>query len=70
MRQNGNLYDAIQTQKATMFLLLLVLVAVAAFNLVSNLVMTDEMSRPAGGLSKPVLVFSELGLIFRTNFIF
>ena len=36
MRQNGNLYDAIQTQKATMFLLLLVLVAVAAFNLVSN----------------------------------
>jgi len=42
MRQNGNLYDAIQTQKATMFLLLLVLVAVAAFNLVSNLVMTVE----------------------------
>ncbi len=42
MRQNGNLYDAIQTQKATMFLLLMVLVAVAAFNLVSNLVMTVD----------------------------
>lgn len=42
MRQNGNLYDAIQTQKATMFLLLMVLVSVAAFNLVSNLVMTVD----------------------------
>ena len=39
MRRNGNLYDAIKTQKATMFLLLLILVAVAAFNVVSNLVM-------------------------------
>ena len=40
MRRHGSLYDAIRTQKATMFLLLLILVAVAAFNVVSNLVMT------------------------------
>ncbi len=40
MRQYGNLYDAIHTQKSTLFLLLIILVAVAAFNLVSNLVMT------------------------------
>ena len=39
MRRHGNLYDAIQTQKSTLFLLLLMLIAVAAFNLVSNLVM-------------------------------
>jgi len=40
MRRYGNLYDAILVQKTTMFLLLLMLVAVAAFNVVSNLVMT------------------------------
>jgi lipoprotein-releasing system permease protein len=40
MRRYGNLYDAILVQKTTMFLLLLLLVAVAAFNVVSNLVMT------------------------------
>jgi len=40
MRRHGNLYDAILVQKTTMFLLLLMLVAVAAFNVVSNLVMT------------------------------
>lgn len=45
MRQNGSLYEAIGTQKATMFLLLLILVAVAAFNLVSNLVMTVDDNR-------------------------
>lgn len=39
LRRHGNLYSAIQTQKTTLFLLLLMLVAVAAFNLVSNLVM-------------------------------
>ena len=39
LRRHGNLYGAIQTQKTTLFLLLLMLVAVAAFNLVSNLVM-------------------------------
>jgi lipoprotein-releasing system permease protein len=42
MRRYGNLYDAIQLQKTTMFLLLLMLVAVAAFNVVSNLVMTVD----------------------------
>ncbi len=45
MRRHGSLYDAIQTQKATMFLLLLILVAVAAFNVVSNLVMTVDDNR-------------------------
>ncbi len=39
LRRHGNLYNAIQTQKTTLFLLLLMLVAVAAFNLISNLVM-------------------------------
>jgi len=39
MRRHGNLYAAIQTQKTTMFLLLMMLVAVAAFNVVSNLIM-------------------------------
>jgi lipoprotein-releasing system permease protein len=42
MRRHGNLYDAIQMQKTTMFLLLLMLVAVAAFNVVSNLMMTVQ----------------------------
>lgn len=46
MRRHGNLYEAIRTQKATMFLLLLILVAVAAFNVVSNLVMTVDDNRP------------------------
>lgn len=45
MRQNGNLYDAIGTQKATLFLLLMILVAVAIFNVVSNLVMTVDDNR-------------------------
>ena len=45
MRQNGNLYDAIGTQKATLFLLLLLLVLVATFNVVSNLVMTVDENR-------------------------
>jgi lipoprotein-releasing system permease protein len=39
LRRHGNLYGAIQTQKTTLFLLLLMLIAVAAFNLVSNLIM-------------------------------
>ncbi|MBQ61110.1 MAG: lipoprotein-releasing system transmembrane subunit LolC [Gammaproteobacteria bacterium] len=42
MGRHGNLYDAIQMQKTTMFLLLLLLVAVAAFNVVSNLMMTVQ----------------------------
>lgn len=45
MRRYGNLYSAIQVQKSTMFLLLLMLVAVAAFNVVSNLVMTVDDKR-------------------------
>ncbi len=45
MRQNGNLYDAIGTQKATLFLLLMILVGVASFNVVSNLVMTVDDNR-------------------------
>jgi lipoprotein-releasing system permease protein len=39
MRTHGNLYRAIGMQKSTMFVLLSFLVAVAAFNLVSTLVM-------------------------------
>jgi lipoprotein-releasing system permease protein len=39
MRTHGNLYHAIGMQKSTMFVLLSFLVAVAAFNLVSTLVM-------------------------------
>ncbi|MCZ6502836.1 MAG: lipoprotein-releasing ABC transporter permease subunit [Gammaproteobacteria bacterium] len=46
MRRHGNLYDAIQMQKTTMFLLLLMLVAVAAFNVVSNLMMTVQDKYP------------------------
>lgn len=45
MNRYGNLYGAIETQKTTMFLLLLMLVAVAAFNVVSNLVMTVDDKR-------------------------
>ena len=45
-RRHGNLYNAIQMQKTTMFLLLLMLVAVAAFNLVSNLVMVVNDKKP------------------------
>jgi lipoprotein-releasing system permease protein len=39
LRRHGNLHDAIAMQKRTMFLMLMLLVAVAAFNVVSNLVM-------------------------------
>lgn len=45
LRQHGNLYDAIQTQKTTLFLLLLMLVAVAAFNIVSNLILIVNEKR-------------------------
>lgn len=40
MQRHGNLYDAIEMQKSTMFLLLLLLVAVAAFNVIANLILT------------------------------
>lgn len=42
MRTHGNLYRAIGIQKTTMFVLLSFLVAVAAFNLVSTLVMVVD----------------------------
>lgn len=45
MRRYGTLYDAIALQKTTMFLLLLILIAVAAFNVVSNLIMTVDDKR-------------------------
>jgi len=45
MRQHGNLYRAIGFQRAMMFLLLSLLVAVAAFNLVSALVMVVNQRR-------------------------
>ena len=45
MRRYGNLYNAISIQKSTMFLLLSMLIAVAAFNVVSNLVMVVNDKR-------------------------
>ena len=39
MRMYGNLYEAIRMQKSTMFLLLILVIAVAAFNVVSSLIM-------------------------------
>ena len=45
MRRYGNLYNAISVQKSTMFLLLSMLIAVAAFNVVSNLVMVVNDKR-------------------------
>ena len=46
MRRHRNLYDAIQMQKSTLFILLLMVVAVAAFNVVSNLVMIVNEKKP------------------------
>ncbi len=45
MRMHGNLYHAIEFQRAMMFLLLSLLVGVAAFNLVSALVMVVNQRR-------------------------
>lgn len=42
----GTLYQAISVQKATLFLLFSLLIAVAAFNLVSGLIMIVEQRRP------------------------
>jgi len=39
MQRHGNLHSAILMQKRTMFLMLMLLIAVAAFNVVSNLIM-------------------------------
>ncbi len=43
--RQGNLYDAIALQKKTMFLLLSMLIAVAAFNVMSGLVISVEEKR-------------------------
>ncbi len=45
MRQHGNLYQAIGFQRAMLFLLLSLLVGVAAFNLVSSLIMVVNQRR-------------------------
>ncbi|TNF90144.1 MAG: lipoprotein-releasing ABC transporter permease subunit [Gammaproteobacteria bacterium] len=45
MRTHGNLYHAIGVQKTTMFVLLSFLVGVAAFNLISTLVMVVDQRR-------------------------
>lgn len=71
MRTHGNLYRAIGMQKSTMFVLLSLLVAVAAFNLVSTLVMVvDQRSgdvailRTLGGdTGTLVAAFVLLGLL-------
>ncbi len=55
MRSYGNLYHAIKIQKTTMFVLLSFLVTVAAFNLVSTLVMVVNERRA------DVAVFRTLG---------
>lgn len=70
-RVHGNLYQAIVTQKVTMFVLLSFLVAVAAFNLVSGLVMVAEQKRvdvailrSLGSNTQTVLtIFLSLGLL-------
>ena len=70
MRTHGNLYRAIGVQKSTMFVLLSLLIAVAAFNLVSTLVMVvDRRSadiailRTMGGSGVVLVgVFVALGL--------
>ena len=45
MTEFGTLYQAISVQKATLFLLFSLLIAVAAFNLVSGLIMIVEQRR-------------------------
>ena len=71
MRTHGSLYQAIGLQKLTMFVLLSFLVAVAAFNLVSTLVMVVNERRAdvavlrTLGTSTPVVMvaFITLGLV-------
>ena len=71
MRSHGNLYRAIGFQRAVMFLLLSLLVAVAAFNLVSALVMIVNQRRgdvavlrTLGGDTRTVtLAFVVLGVL-------
>ena len=74
MRRHGNLYAAIQTQKTTMFLLLLMLVAVAAFNVISNLIMVVNdkkgdiaIMRTMGASARDILsIFIVHGLMIGT----
>ncbi len=69
MRMHGNLYRAIEFQRAMMFLLLSLLVGVAAFNLVSALIMVVNQRRGdvavlrtlGGGTSTIVAAFLVLG---------
>jgi len=71
MRAYGNLYHAIKVQKTTMFVLLSFLVTVAAFNLVSTLVMVVNERRSdvavfrtlGGSTSMIVLTFFVLGSV-------
>ncbi len=71
MDTHGNLYQAIAVQKMTMFVLLSFLVAVAAFNLVSGLMMIVEQRkndvavlRTLGADSRMVMaLFCTLGLL-------
>jgi len=71
MRSYGNLYHAIKVQKTTMFVLLSFLVTVAAFNLVSTLVMVVNERRSdvavfrtlGGSTSMIVLTFLILGSV-------
>ena len=71
MNTHGNLYQAIAVQKMTMFVLLSFLVAVAAFNLVSGLMMIVEQRkndvavlRTLGADSRMIMMlFCTLGLL-------
>lgn len=75
MSTHGNLYQAIAVQKLTMFVLLSFLVAVAAFNLVSGLMMIVEQRkndvailRTLGTSSGSVLLlFCVLGMILAVS---
>lgn len=64
MRTHGNLYHAIGVQKTTMFVLLSFLVAVAAFNLVSTLVMVVDQRR--GDVAILRTLGSDSGTVIRT----
>ncbi len=74
MRTHGNLYGAIQLQKLTLGILLTLLVAVAAFNVISSLVMlvTEKQSeiaiiRTMGGTPRTVMgVFALQGMFIGT----
>ena len=71
MSRQGNLYDAILMQKTTMFLLLLMLIMVAAFNIVANLVMIVNEKKPdiailrtMGATTREILtIFISYGLL-------